>query len=399
MKGKRRARLVLSVLMFVSLIFAPVMATEFGDPDSLQDPYFGLQLVDRISVDDAVKESTVYWCSLIADENTRINYFQRIDKAPSLASDEKELLKKSLQTVWDAHPVEEKKVQSDHGTVTYISFADGSITSLTQDEQNSLEQLENVLSETYVADPGLQWTTSEHEKYMRAAGSRLDLPFSDDAVAACVEPDTIPAVPIPDDIINQMLPLAGLVRNALISSFNGVFHSVTHAYDPEFIGGCGLAPNEAKKYADMAYDNYKAGDFRNAAKNVGYASHFISDCGNPLHTGMFVQQVCDFAANPGSPSTCVHGRYESYVNRNWEARFNETVFNTPEILGNTDWAEGCKTLARLSHEDSDTIYQIVHDARSDGELDANGNLRTLALNRARFSIKYVQGLVWYVMRM
>ena len=55
-------------------------------------------------------------------------------------------------------PVEEKKVQSDHGTVTYISFADGSITSLTQDEQNSLEQLENVLSETYVADPGLQWT-------------------------------------------------------------------------------------------------------------------------------------------------------------------------------------------------------------------------------------------------
>lgn len=51
---------VLVALILSCIAVGPGMAADFGDPDTLQDPYADLLPVDLISVDDSVKQATPY---------------------------------------------------------------------------------------------------------------------------------------------------------------------------------------------------------------------------------------------------------------------------------------------------------------------------------------------------
>ncbi len=76
-----------------------------------------------------------------------------------------------------------------------------------------------------------------------------------------------------------------------------VVHSWTHYYNPSYClpnGICvptGAALSGCKYYADIAKNNCSNGHLYTAYENLGYASHFMTDVGNPSHTGAELRQA------------------------------------------------------------------------------------------------------------
>ena len=71
--------------------------------------------------------------------------------------------------------------------------------------------------------------------------------------------------------------------------------------------GTGYAPAQCENYVNIAGDYYDQPSMYNAYTNLGYSSHFLTDVGNPLHTGMELEQALN---------SWVHGDYEAYVATN-----------------------------------------------------------------------------------
>lgn len=391
---------MLIALVLSCIAVGPAMAADFGDPDTLQDPYADLLPVDLISVDDSVKQATPYWCLLTAKDESKLKYLDTIDRYPKISEADKESIKSALKVMWEKYPMKYSKVPNDHGSVTYIGFADeASDFEITDEEQELLKLVEYILAEMRETSPQVQWNYDGHEAFINESASKFRMPkqYIEIAKSSSKQPDDWKVMPIPDSVYTALYPLTGWSQIKIKDTINALFHSYSHAYDPKFFGGCGSAPDETKKYADFAYNYYKNDQFENAARNLGYASHFLTDVGNPLHSGKFLEQMLDYELVGKDMSKTVHGRYENYVSANWNDF--EPFLKTDTALGNRNWAEGCKSLAELSHIDSDTIYREVHDSTNDELIaNTNTNLKRCTINRVKMTAKYTNGLVMYVMK-
>ena len=87
-------------------------------------------------------------------------------------------------------------------------------------------------------------------------------------------------------------------------------------YNPDW--GTGSASSETKYYADIAKSKYSSGHKYSAFQNLGYASHFMTDVGNPLHTEAEGLQVFFSLWMTGERDIkYIHTAYENYVTSNW----------------------------------------------------------------------------------
>lgn len=149
-----------------------------------------------------------------------------------------------------------------------------------------------------------RWDGDTHTKFMHYAA----LVFDSD-ISASNRQIAENAAPEPDSWAPDYVPCL-LYRNpiscAMMTTFSHeIVQHYTMYYNPDGLGpgiAAGGAPDETQKWADKARDlpNTNTDKY----KYLGYASHFLTDVGNPEHTGKVAEQI---ANRP------MHDYYEGWV--------------------------------------------------------------------------------------
>jgi PKD repeat protein len=205
----------------------------------------------------------------------------------------------------------------------------------------------------------------------------------------------------PDDVIdNPSIPSWIPFGYAI----NRIYHSYYHYYNPEYWNldtlhsGIGGAPGRCLYFASIASGYYQQHDYANAATNSAYASHYLEDVGNPMHTGREYDQYNDVA----SFNFDTHGNYETYVESNWSespiAPFGTEIANDNYYYTVTDPSQATINLATFSHAYIDTLYYRVRNnpGLSDKGFYSDNAVRLISENCLIASERYSKGLFKYV---
>jgi hypothetical protein len=84
--------------------------------------------------------------------------------------------------------------------------------------------------------------------------------------------------------------------DTFIDSITEISHSVMHYYDPNVLNlsfEFGYAPDACQSNADNAKGYFQNRDYYAASESIAYSSHFLTDVGNPMHTGLEIEQIKD----------------------------------------------------------------------------------------------------------
>jgi hypothetical protein len=132
-------------ILLLCLLVLPAAA---GTPHPAESPMEAP--VDRIIIDDAVKQASPCYVMLVGTEDDRENLFGYIDRSPRSA-EEKEVMKESLREIWGRYPV----VHETGDAVTRIAFdpAAGEDPVLTDEENARLAGIARAMAETSAATP------------------------------------------------------------------------------------------------------------------------------------------------------------------------------------------------------------------------------------------------------
>jgi len=142
--------------------------------------------------------------------------------------------------------------------------------------------------------------------------------------------------------------------------------------------------------------NLDLGYYLLAYQQLGYSSHFLTDLGNPLHTGKEAEQLFQGISPPWSPPlySWVHNNYEGYVNAYWSTAppsgpyaFSYFVMNNWYYYPMTDPFLSAQSLAQYSNTKLDTLYYYVYNNPYTLQNDPNTYMITTnCFNRIRQSI-------------
>jgi PKD repeat protein len=233
-----------------------------------------------------------------------------------------------------------------------------------------------------------------HNSYAYYAALKASFSPSDSDTAAM-------AAMYPDDIIDNIQvpdPFSPQQKQAI----NLLYHSYYHYWNPIFFFGLGGAPGRCNYYTLIAkgYSNPPIQDPVSVATNFGYASHYLTDVGNPMHTGREVDQKYDIDAGYNT-----HEKYEYYVSNNSGnspsgAPYNNIIRDNPFYYSVTDPEQATKNLATFSNTYLDTLYYRIRN-NPNGDNPAYGfptdpTVRLITENCVNVSARYSLGLAKYV---
>lgn len=385
----RKLGIVLLALLLSAMAIIPLVsaADEQSDPDKMVqvDPGTdteGYVAVDVINIDQSIKDATPYYYLLVLNDEGKQNYLKNLDAISSISDskaqispEEKEKIKKGLNSIWDNYPVISETSKGDSG---YPSYG-GTITTLKlspelkrvrlSDEENTLlERSQYLLKESYeqtlanAVTP--KWVGSpSHQRISYWAAYKESFP----------NPSTVSSVADDPDTWYDSSP----------EPFKTVFHSLNHYYSPLGVGG---APQNTYDYVWFAENEYDSGSYTQAATDLGYASHFIEDVGNPMHTGREWDQY---------NNQWVHSNYETYVGNHWYYDFETPVANNNNYFWYTDWAQGTRDLAGYSNGYLDTLYTNVYNKGQNWNLAQDSAIDSTTQNVILRTAKYTNGLALY----
>ncbi len=134
---------------------------------------------------------------------------------------------------------------------------------------------------------------------------------------------------------------------------------------------------------------YSAGNKSKGDWYLGYASHYLEDCGNPWHTSAnIVQQLS------------THSNFEVWVDNNWSSghEFYLDVMNDHYYYSVSDIKEAVKALAKYSNSHNTTIYN-AYVASGKPTAAGTGNSTLISETRQLLvqSSRYVKGLIKYTL--
>ena len=243
-------------------------------------------------------------------------------------------------------------------------------------------------------DP-IKYTGHNSFAYWGAYRMGLDKSYRDIAAFAGIEPDTW--TPIVD-------PSGGKIT--------AVMHSIGHYYNPNILDPfrlivIGQAPGEFDTYAAQAHaagaiclsSQCTPAQFDDLATKFGYADHYLTDVGNPMHTGREIDQYYDAEI----AGTDTHAKYESdYVNAFSNktntagyGKFGDLVANNNVYYPMTNPVQSIVNLATFSHTYVDTLYYRVRNNPNGFQSDPTVNMITQ--NCILASARYTNGFAYYVM--
>jgi hypothetical protein len=387
----RKIGVVLLALLLAGIAMVPMVSameqsvqnkmTEVDPKTDIQ----GFVSVDVINIDPAIKAATPYYGLLVMSDEGKQNFLKSLDAMSVtsgsnalITSDNKAEIRNNLSALWKKYPVISETRKGDAGypsyggTITTIKFAPQVRNiQLTDQENKFLEKTESLMNtasgqkqENSVIP---MWIGSpSHLRLSYWAAYKESFPYPDSVGTYSIVPDTW--------YDNSPEP------------FHTVFHSIDHYYSPLGIGG---APANTQSFVTTAKNYYHSGSayYSQAAANLGYASHFIEDVGNPMHTGYEWQQY----NNPW-----VHSNYETYVGNRWySSNFDYVVSNNNNYYWYTNWNQGTKDLAGYTNGYLDTIYTKVYNKGQNWNLAQDTSIDAVTQNVILKTTKYTDGLALY----
>lgn len=244
-----------------------------------------------------------------------------------------------------------------------------------------------------VSDP-LQptWDEDTHKKFMHYAALVFDSSISPSnrliAENAAPEPDSWPKETIPCK--NWPWPLS---CDSFANFCDIVVKHYNHYYNPDGLGpgiAVGGAPDQTKDWADKARDLPDSNTDK--YKYLGYASHFLTDVGNPEHTG----REWDQKQKPE-----MHAYYEGWV---WTelSTLQYEMYESQDYSTTTGPAQMVKENAAVSHVYLDTIYNGIEKETNPSEWSKNETLKKeisgITKRLFRNTAYHTRSLVAYVIK-
>jgi hypothetical protein len=233
------------------------------------------------------------------------------------------------------------------------------------------------------------WGSYIHDDLARDPCEKWGYQYTDIVVQNCQEPDGWNPSPLPE-IINS---------SDVWQRYCQICHSYDHLYDPRpsffpFIS-IGNAPSQCQYYGDIARS---MNGTQEGAVNLGYALHFISDVGCPLHAGAEIVQVNDSLTNP--ENQWVHNKYDVFLGDHWDPANPNAISLHSVVKNNYGYEVGdpdtlTRNLGIESHRYSETIFYIIW-SHPDTYND-NATLIMDTYNMMLLSSRYNLGLVGYAL--
>jgi len=385
MSVKKIVSLFLVLMMLCSLV-TPVIAIKIAEnsPIPVTEESKLHKDVEIIEIDPNLENLTPYWIIIAvgSEEKGKLATFKYIDSSKSLKDYEKEELKRFLQELWKKYPV--KTIKDKNSTL--ITLESRTEIVLTEKDKIMLERVAMAVNEYFSSkyEIGILWNVDTHQSIAFISCKKwgesdyycgISRDHADD-------PDYWTQIPPPPGYPDWFWKF-----------IMQVVHSWTHYYNPDL--ATGSAPSECKYYANVAKSKYSSGDKYSAFQNLGYASHFINDVGNPLHTGAELRQIVLSALRFGDLKY-IHFAYEGYVSSNWNSgySFKSIVESNWYYYPIIDPEKATKDLATYAHQYADTIVWTIFTNPDTWQNDQN--LRKITENCLLETAKYSLGLVKYV---
>ena len=141
---RRNFLVILCILALISVAAPAAAETPRPAESPVEAP------VDRLEIDDAVKQASPHYVMLVGTDDERENLLGYIDCSPRSA-EEKEAMKESLCEIWEKYPV----VHETGGAVTRIAFdpAAGENPVLTDEENAVLADISRAMAEAFATTP------------------------------------------------------------------------------------------------------------------------------------------------------------------------------------------------------------------------------------------------------
>ena len=364
-------------------VVTPVMAANKTKTISSTDKMIH-ENVKIIKFDPVLENATPYWIIIAAgaEKQGRVAVFKYIDSSANLTKEEKIELKKFMRELWKKYRVSSIK----QGNVISVSVG-SRVVELSEKDEEMLKKIAQAVDEYFRANyndrAGILWNGGTHQSIIYYSCVKYgELNYCQIASEHADDPDYWTQVPPPPGYPDWMW-------NFVMQ----VVWSWTHYYNPSYClpnGICvptGSAPSEAKYYADRSKDYYLRGYKHLAYENLGYASHFMTDVGNPLHTGAELRQAT---------FKWVHYAYESYVTDNWDSgyRFASIVDYTWDYYPISNPEQATKELAGYSHRYVETLFWTIFIHPDTWQSDST--VKQITENCLHETAKYTNGLVRYM---
>jgi hypothetical protein len=350
--------------------------------------------IENLTIDSALMNATPHWMFLAAGKTERDDLLSYIRHANVSAQKKNSWILFMMKT-WMKYPV--KYIKLDNGA-KLVSGTHGRF-SLNTQENKTFREIENYIAEDMSnVQTGMivpMWATGKdetHQKFMSVPlNDRKDIPnvLIKAAVSSADVPDTwCTGSPIPfcQQINHGFVPVLIL---------------------PSQIVGVGQAPDNFGIYAGKAKQDFISHDYQGAFTNMGYASHFISDLGEPFHTPNVQLIPLQFIDTPFSeivfPNSemvvnylALHNAHENMVADNWGMFYDgNTVrydINDPmysaKVHAVASWVLNYPLVYAC-------YWEFIKNPTNPGYL-SNTAIVSLTRNRVSETIKQNRGLVQYV---
>lgn len=136
----------------------------------------------------------------------------------------------------------------------------------------------------------------------------------------------------------------------------------------------GGAPKKCKEWVEQAEDSFKAGNSSDGYKFLGYATHYICDLAQPMHTDQTLIKQVKY-----------HIVYEDYVTQNWD-KFVPVMksYKGKQIIN--DPVQACIDIAKESNKLVDRLWNALDD-KDYNEVD------NVTIEALQLAIKYTRGII------
>lgn len=362
---------------------------------------------------DDLKRLGKNWIYVAGPSEQVYNYIEKGDAGPS----KQRALKSAYKDIERQYPTVRRSVD-DNTTQIALAGDAASPDALRRGTQSQLEEIATAVSQGSAkadgSDVGANWYKKIHYQTAKRAakvyanqpeGERMYEKGKDKTKPASYYPDRRDT-DVPDSVkssLNQSLTvyLENVVqsylhyRNPGGSSFD--FGSGDGVPEPYITYSGGIAHIKAQEETNNAVDKYDSSQYEDAYKRLGYASHYIADVSNPLHTGMESQQGADYVATVivggQDRSNAIHYRHERHVKNKWADWFeSEVEYEPPHNFSDSVKSE-VNSLAGESQEDASTVF---YDVLFKNKSDWKDSLRGLNEDRLAQTVSYTKGLIQHM---
>lgn len=339
--------------------------------------------VENLTINTTITEGTPHWIFLAAGTQEKQAFIDYIDNS-TVPEKQKDKWMQFIRNMWKEYPVEfdnstgNPMLVPGKSSVNFLLTATDNAT-FQEIEQFIADDMENARTEIIT----VKWYGEPtHRTFMNNALDPENIPGNLKTLAANAAPES------------DYWPMNNIPG----------YQQINHGYVP---GVTGLAPTNFGHYTYTAKLMYLSHDYSKAFTNMGYASHYITDLGNPYHTPPvqlipleFVDMPVTQIVFPNSQMILnyktLHDGYEDMVKDHWSMFFTGNLDRydiyeptiSATIHGTATWAMSYPLIY-------DCYWHFIVNNRT-FNFETNSAIVGLTRNRVVESMKNTRGLIRYV---